>query len=60
MLKDNKAATYFGAGSPSASHSMMNGLSTSPLCATWNSNSSTVGCFTIRGGEVTEDEKTKS
>ncbi|OWR43837.1 hypothetical protein KGM_206397 [Danaus plexippus plexippus] len=42
--------TYLGAGSPSASHSMMKGLSTSPGCATWNSNSSTVGCFTILGG----------
>ncbi len=43
--------TYSGAGSPSASHSMMNGLSfSSARDFTWKSNSSVGGCFTIRGG----------
>lgn len=45
--------THFGAGSPSASHSMMNGLSVSPNDATWNSISSAMGCLIIRGGEWT-------
>jgi hypothetical protein len=43
--------THFGAGSPSASHSMMNGFSVSPIDATWNSISSAIGCLMIRGGE---------
>lgn len=46
--------TYFGDGSPSASHSMMKGLSFSPCCATWNSISSVGGCLMMRGGEWTE------
>jgi hypothetical protein len=46
-----KNYTHFGAGSPSASHSMMNGLSVSPYEATWNNISSAIGCLIIRGGE---------
>lgn len=50
--------TYFGAGSPSASHSMMNGFSVSPYDATWNNISSAIGCLMIRGGEwTTEGER---
>ena len=45
---------YFGAGSPSASHSMINGLSfSSILCATWKRSSSEGGCLTICGGDWT-------
>ena len=52
-----KIYTYSGAGSPSASHSMMKGLSfSSGLDLTWNSNSSVGGCFTIFGGLWTEME----
>ena len=51
--------TYSGAGSPSASHSIMKGLSfSSGLDLTWNSNSSVGGCFTIFGGLWTEMEIT--
>lgn len=46
--------THFGAGSPSASHSMMKGFSVSPYDATWNNISSAIGCLIIRGGEWTE------
>lgn len=47
--------TYFGAGSPSASHSIKNGLSFSFCCtATWKSCSSVGGCFIIFGGECTK------
>lgn len=45
--------THFGAGSPSASHSIMNGFSVSPELATWKSISSAIGCLMIRGGEWT-------
>lgn len=46
--------TYVGAGSPSASHSIKNGLSFSfDCCATWYSSSSVGGCFIILGGEWT-------
>lgn len=46
--------TYFGAGSPSASHSIKNGLSFSlDWTATWYSSSSVGGCLIIRGGEWT-------
>ena len=51
--------TYSGAGSPSASHSIIKGLSfSSGLDLTWNSNSSVGGCFTIFGGLWTEKEIT--
>ena len=47
--------TYTGAGSPSASHSIMKGLSfSSGRDLTWKSNSSVGGCFTIFGGLWTE------
>lgn len=49
--------TYFGAGSPSASHSIINGFSVSPFDATWKSISSAIGCLIIRGGECTGVEK---
>ena len=43
--------TYTGAGSPSASHSIMKGLSfSSARDLTWKSNSSVGGCLIIRGG----------
>ena len=45
--------THFGAGSPSASHSIINGFSVSPYDATWKSISSAIGCLIIRGGECT-------
>ena len=49
--------TYTGAGSPSASHSIIKGLSfSSGRDLTWNSNSSVGGCLTIRGGLWTEME----
>lgn len=51
------SSTHFGAGSPSASHSMMNGFSVSPYEATWNSISSAIGCLIIRGGEWTVKHK---
>lgn len=51
--------THFGAGSPSASHSMMNGFSVSPYVATWNNISSAIGCLMIRGGEWTTEEERK-
>lgn len=47
------ACTHFGAGSPSASHSIINGFSVSPYDATWKSISSAIGCLIIRGGECT-------
>ena len=48
--------TYVGAGSPSASHSMINGLSlSSALVFTRKSNSSVGGCLMIRGGLCTEN-----
>lgn len=48
--------THFGAGSPSASHSIRKGLSFSFDCrATWKSCSSVGGCFIIFGGECTID-----
>lgn len=47
--------TYSGSGCPSASHSIMNGLSLSLFCcATLKSNSSVGGCLMIRGGELSE------
>lgn len=52
-------STHFGAGSPSASHSIMNGFSVSPNCATWKSISSAIGCFVIRGGEWTRLRREK-
>ena len=43
--------TYEGVGSPSASHSMIKGLSfSSGLDLTWKSSSSVGGCLIIRGG----------
>lgn len=55
-----KKKTYFGAGSPSASHSTINGLSFSLACwATWKSNSSVGGCLMIRGGEWTIEKRWK-
>ena len=46
--------TYWGAGSPSASHSIMKGLSfSSALDFTWNSSSSVGGSLIIRGGLCT-------
>lgn len=56
-----EVGTYFGDGSPSASHSMTKGLSFSPGCATWNSISSVGGCLMMRGGEwtVRGEEKKK-
>lgn len=55
MKKNYKNWAYLGAGSPSASHSIINGLSFS-FCwvTTWKSNSSVGGCLTKRGGEGTE------
>ena len=51
MYLEIKKKTYVGVGSPSASHSMMKGLSfSSGLDLTWKSSSSVGGCFTIRGG----------
>lgn len=48
---------YLGSGFPSASHSMMNGLSLSLFCtATLKSSSSVGGCLIIRGGEFTENK----
>lgn len=48
---------YLGAGSPSASHSMINGLSFSFVCsATWNSSSSVGGSLIILGGEWTRKD----
>lgn len=46
---------YLGAGSPSASHSIKNGLSFSLIFAwaTWNNCSSVGGCLDIRGGDWT-------
>ena len=52
--------TYTGAGSPSASHSIMKGLSfSSARDLTWKSNSSVGGCLIIRGGLWTETKKRK-
>lgn len=51
--------THFGAGSPSASHSIMNGFSVSPNDATWNNISSAMGCLIIFGGEWTENGENK-
>lgn len=48
-----KCETHFGAGSPSASHSIVNGFSVSPAVATWKSISSPMGCLIILGGEWT-------
>jgi len=43
--------SYVGAGSPSASHSMINGLSfSSARDFTWNRSSSVGGCLMICGG----------
>lgn len=54
VFKVRTISTYFGAGSPSASHSMINGLSfSSILCATWNRSSSEGGCLTTCGGDWT-------
>lgn len=56
-----KYNTHLGAGSPSASHSMMNGLSFSLACsATWNSCSSVGGCLMICGGEWTVAQRNGS
>lgn len=54
--------TYSGSGCPSASHSIMNGLSLSLFCcATLKSSSSVGGCLVIRGGELsTERERERS
>lgn len=50
--------TYVGSGVPSASHSIMNGLSLSFVaCATLNSSSSVGGCLIMRGGELTAKGK---
>lgn len=52
--KENKN-TYVGTGSPSASHSIRNGLSFSLIFfwLTWNNCSSVGGCLDIRGGDWT-------
>ena len=51
---DYNSNTYDGAGSPSASHSIMKGLSLSlGLDFTWNSSSSVGGSLIIFGGLCT-------
>lgn len=51
-------STYVGSGWPSASHSIINGLSLSFDCtATLNKSSSVGGCLMMRGGEFTEKIK---
>ena len=62
VLKDEhrKTMNYLGDGSPSASHSMTNGLSFSSWrWATWKRISSDGGCFTINGGDCTNKPKKK-
>ena len=55
--KLEKKISYSGAGSPSASHSIINGLSlSSALDLTWNNNSSVGGCLIILGGLCTIKE----
>lgn len=52
--------TNLGAGSPSASHSIINGLSLSlPSVATLYNNSSVGGCLVIKGGECTVKKRKK-
>lgn len=51
----NLQLTYSGSGCPSASHSIMNGLSLSLFCcATLKSNSPGAGCLVILGGRLPE------
>lgn len=57
----NYIVTYVGSGVPSASHSIMNGLSLSFVaCATLNSSSSVGGCLMMRGGELTAKGKRRT
>ena len=58
LEKLEKKISYSGAGSPSASHSIINGLSlSSALDLTWNNNSSVGGCLIILGGLCTVKER---